>query len=350
MDEERDLTPRERSEDAQAELSLRPERLAEYIGQDRVKANLRLLLDAALARKEPLDHVLLYGPPGLGKTTLASIVAREMGVNIKISSGPAFERPGDVVSIVSNLGHGDVLFVDEIHRLNRVIEETLYPAMEDFAVDFIIGKGPSARTMRLPLKHFTLIGATTRLGLISSPLRDRFGVHYNLELYDQTALAEIVRRSAHILQVTLEPGATEEIAKRSRGTPRIANRLLKRVRDYAQVKANGVATRAVAAEALAMLEVDSLGLDATDRRLLDTVISKFDGGPVGLDTIAAATNEEADTIEDVYEPFLLQLGFLQRTPRGRMATPLAYAHLGKIMPRRNADPSTAQPTLFNPTT
>jgi len=350
MDEERDLTPRERTEDAQAELSLRPERLAEYIGQDRVKANLRLLLDAALARKEPLDHILLYGPPGLGKTTLASIVAREMGVNIKISSGPAFERPGDVVSIVSNLGHGDVLFVDEIHRLNRVIEETLYPAMEDFAVDFIIGKGPSARTMRLPLKHFTLIGATTRLGLISSPLRDRFGVHYNLELYDQTALAEIVRRSAHILQVTLEPGATEEIAKRSRGTPRIANRLLKRVRDYAQVKANGVATREVAAEALAMLEVDSLGLDATDRRLLDTVISKFDGGPVGLDTIAAATNEEADTIEDVYEPFLLQLGFLQRTPRGRMATPLAYAHLGKIMPRRNADPTTAQPTLFNPTT
>src|SRR6185437_13942390 len=350
MDEERDLTPRERTEDAQAELSLRPERLAEYIGQDRVKANLRLLLDAALARKEPLDHILLYGPPGLGKTTLASIVAREMGVNIKISSGPAFERPGDVVSIVSNLGHGDVLFVDEIHRLNRVIEETLYPAMEDFAVDFIIGKGPSARTMRLPLKHFTLIGATTRLGLISSLLRDRFGVHYNLQLYDQTALAEIVRRSAHILQVTLEPGATEEIAKRSRGTPRIANRLLKRVRDYAQVKANGVATREVAAEALAMLEVDSLGLDATDRRLLDTVISKFDGGPVGLDTIAAATNEEADTIEDVYEPFLLQLGFLQRTPRGRMATPLAYAHLGKIMPRRNADPTTAQPTLFNPTT
>ncbi|HEY8283786.1 MAG TPA: Holliday junction branch migration DNA helicase RuvB [Chloroflexota bacterium] len=350
MDEERDLTPRERTEDSQAELSLRPERLAEYIGQDRVKANLRLLLDAALARKEPLDHVLLYGPPGLGKTTLASIVAREMGVNIKISSGPAFERPGDVVSIVSNLGHGDVLFVDEIHRLNRVIEETLYPAMEDFAVDFIIGKGPSARTMRLPLKHFTLIGATTRLGLISSPLRDRFGVHYNLELYDQTALAEIVRRSAHILQVTLEPGATEEIAQRSRGTPRIANRLLKRVRDYAQIKANGVATRAVAAEALAMLEVDALGLDATDRRLLETVISKFDGGPVGLDTIAAATNEEADTIEDVYEPFLLQLGFLQRTPRGRMATPLAYAHLGKIMPRRGADPAVNQPTLFNPTT
>jgi len=350
MNEERDLTPRERPEDSQAELSLRPERLAEYIGQDRVKANLRLLLDAALARKEPLDHVLLYGPPGLGKTTLASIVAREMGVNIKISSGPAFERPGDVVSIVSNLGHGDVLFVDEIHRLNRVIEETLYPAMEDFAVDFIIGKGPSARTMRLPLKHFTLIGATTRLGLISSPLRDRFGVHYNLELYDQAALAEIVRRSAQILQVTLEPGATEEIAQRSRGTPRIANRLLKRVRDYAQVKANGVATRAVAREALAMLEVDSLGLDATDRRLLETVIGKFDGGPVGLDTIAAATNEEADTIEDVYEPFLLQLGFLQRTPRGRMATPLAYAHLGKVMPRRNSDPGALQPTLFNPTT
>jgi holliday junction DNA helicase RuvB len=346
VDDDRDVSARHRPDDSPAEFSLRPERLSEYIGQDKVKANLRLLLDAALARKEPLDHVLLYGPPGLGKTTLASIVAREMGVNIKVSSGPAFERPGDLVSIVSNLGYGDVLFVDEIHRLNRVIEETLYPALEDFAVDFIIGKGPSARTMRLPLKRFTLIGATTRLGLISSPLRDRFGVHLNLELYDHPALTEIVRRSAGILDVRLDHGATTEIAQRSRGTPRIANRLLKRVRDYAQVKANGVATQEVAREALAMLEVDALGLDSVDRRLLETVIGKFAGGPVGLDTIAAATNEEADTIEDVYEPYLLQLGFLQRTPRGRVATPLAYAHLGKALPRTAGDPAIVQPTLF----
>lgn len=332
MNDERLVTPRERPEDGTAELSLRPKRLQEYIGQDKVKANLRILLDAARQRHEPLDHVLLYGPPGLGKTTLASIIAAEMGGSLRITSGPAFERPGDVVSILTNLDEGDVLFVDEIHRLNRVIEETLYPAMEDFAVDFIIGKGPSARTVRLGLKRFTLVGATTRLGLISSPLRDRFGVHYNLEFYDQRALEAIVSRSATLLKIELQPEAAAEIARRSRGTPRVANRLLKRVRDFAQTRADGVASLDVARQALAMLEVDPLGLDATDRRLLETVIEKFGGGPVGLDTIAAATNEERDTIEDVYEPFLLQLGFLQRTPRGRVATPRAYAHLGLAQP------------------
>ena len=314
-DEERIVTARAKDEDA-AELSLRPKRLAEYIGQDKVKANLHILLDAAKGRREPLDHILLYGPPGLGKTTLATIVASEMGSNIRVTSGPAFERPGDVVSILTNLSEGDVLFVDEIHRLNRVIEETLYPAMEDFAVDFILGKGPSARTMRMALKRFTLVGATTRLGLISAPLRDRFGVHYNLEFYSQEALEEIVRRSALVLKMRIDDGGVAEVARRSRGTPRVANRLLKRVRDYAQMKADGLTTQAVAQEALAMLEVDPLGLDATDIRLLDTIIRKFGGGPVGLDTIAAATHEERDTVEDVYEPFLLQLGFLQRTPRG----------------------------------
>ena len=327
MTDERLITPLERPEDM-AELSLRPKKLSEYIGQHKVKANLRILLDAAKQRREPLDHVLLYGPPGLGKTTLASIIAAEMGGHFRITSGPALERPGDVVSILTNLDEGDVLFIDEIHRLNRVIEEALYPAMEDYAVDFIIGKGPSARTMRLDLKRFTLVGATTRLGLISSPLRDRFGVHFNLEFYDQRSLVEIVTRSAALLHLDLDLEGAEEVARRSRGTPRVANRLLKRVRDFAQMRANGVANREVADQALAMLEVDALGLDASDRRLLETVIVKFNNGPVGLDTLAAATNEERDTIEDVYEPFLLQLGFIQRTPRGRVATRLAYEHLG----------------------
>jgi Holliday junction DNA helicase RuvB len=345
MDEERLLAPYQQPEEAATDLSLRPTRLIEYIGQDKVKANLRLLIEAARARKEPLDHILLYGPPGLGKTTLAGIIATEMGVNRRITSGPAFERPGDVVSILTNLDEGDILFVDEIHRLNRVIEETLYPAMEDFAVDFIIGKGPSARTMRLALNRFTLVGATTRLGLISSPLRDRFGVHAHLEFYEQDALVEIVRRTAVILKIAIMDDGATEIARRSRGTPRVANRLLRRVRDFAQMRADGVITRDVAHQALNMLEVDSLGLDATDRHLLRTIIDKFGGGPVGLDTLAAATSEESDTIEDVYEPFLLQLGFLQRTPRGRIATERAYQHLGLTPPPRD-EPATMQQALF----
>jgi len=326
--DDRMVTPRRREEDAAMDATLRPRRLDEYIGQDKVKNNLRILIDAAKARQEAVDHVLLYGPPGLGKTTLAAIVAHEMGVNIRVTSGPAIERPGDLAAILTNLQKGDILFIDEIHRLGRVVEEVLYPAMEDFALDIIIGKGPAARSIRLKLPPFTLVGATTRIALMTSPLRDRFGVIYRLDFYDEAAMLAIVRRSARILDVPIDEAGATEIARRARGTPRIANRILRRVRDYAQVRADGVITVDVARQALALLDVDALGLDEIDRRVLRTIIEKFGGGPVGIETIAAAISEEADTIMDVYEPYLLQLGFLARTPRGRVATPAAYEHLG----------------------
>ena len=310
------------------ETSLRPRRLADYIGQDKVKENVKIAITAAQGRGEPLDHVLLYGPPGLGKTTLAYILASEMGVSIRVTSGPAIERAGELAAILTNLKSHDVLFIDEIHRLSRAVEEILYPAMEDFALDLIIGKGPGARSLRLTLPPFTLIGATTRYALLSPPLRDRFGAVYRLDFYDQAALETILKRSASILQVQADAAGLSEIARRARGTPRVANRLLKQVRDYAQVKADGVISQAVAIEALARLEVDHLGLDEVDHKVMRAIIEKFGGGPVGLDTIAAAISEESDTIMDVYEPYLLQLGFLERTPRGRLATRLAYEHLG----------------------
>jgi len=312
------------------EGSLRPKRLAEYIGQEKVKENLTIFIEAARGRGEPLDHVLLHGPPGLGKTTLAAIIAYEMGVNLRITSGPAIEKAGDLAALLTNLGENDILFVDEIHRLNRAVEEILYPAMEDYALDIIIGKGPSANSIRLDLPKFTLVGATTRSGQLTAPLRDRFGVMLRLELYSTEELQKIVTRSAGILEVPIEAAGATEIAARSRGTPRIANRLLRLVRDFAQVKADGTITRTVADNALVSLEVDHLGLDALDRRMLRSIIEHYGGGPVGLETLAATINEETVTLEDVYEPYLLQQGFLSRTPRGRCVTQRAYKHLGLV--------------------
>ena len=320
---------------SEIENRLRPTTMEEYVGQEKVKANLDVYNKAAKERKEALDHVLLYGPPGLGKTTISHIIASELGSQIKVTSGPAIEHAADLAAILTNLNTNDVLFIDEIHRLNKSVEEILYPAMEDFALDFIVGKGPSARNMRLKIKPFTLIGATTRAGMISSPLRDRFGVIARLELYSDKELATIVSRSAKILSIEIEPEATLEIAKRSRGTPRIANRLLKRVRDFAQVIGEGKITYELADKALGLMEVDKLGLDHIDRRILETMIDKFGGGPVGLETLAAATGEEAATIEDVYEPYLIQLGYIARTPRGRVVLEPAYNHLGKPFPQQN---------------
>ena len=323
----------------EGENSLRPKRLSEYIGQTKAKDNLSVFIAAAKMRNEPLDHVLLHGPPGLGKTTLSNIIANEMGVNIRITSGPAIEKPGDLVALVTNLQENDILFVDEIHRLNRQAEEILYPAMEDYAIDIIIGKGPSANSIHLDLPKFTLVGATTRAGQLSAPLRDRFGVTLRLELYTPEELALIVRRSADILDVPIEEAGAVEIARRSRGTPRIANRLLRRVRDFAQVTAGGVITREVADRALKALEIDELGLDNIDRRMLGSIIANYGGGPVGLDTLAATINEESVTLEDVYEPYLMQLGFLTRTPRGRCVTPKAYQHLGLRPPAGSGEVS-----------
>ena len=340
---ERILSGRPGQEDTPLDASLRPRRIAEYVGQDKVKENLGIAIAAARGRCESLDHIILYGPPGLGKTTLAHIIAAEMGVSIRTTSGPAVERPGDIAAILTSLKDEDILFIDEIHRLNRAVEEVLYLAMEDFCLDIVIGKGPGARSLRLSLPRFTIIGATTRFAMLSAPLRDRFGSVYRLDFYDEESIATIVKRSAHILGIEAADDGIREIARRTRGTPRVANRLLKRVRDYAQVMADGVITREVALEALGRLEVDCLGLDELDHKVLRAIIHKFDGGPVGLETIAAAISEDADTIMDVYEPYLLQLGFLERTPRGRVATRHAYEHLG--LPYKKDEPP--QMSLFS---
>ncbi|MET0503405.1 MAG: Holliday junction branch migration DNA helicase RuvB [Candidatus Binatia bacterium] len=343
---ERSITSKLVEDDASYDLNLRPRAFEEYVGQEQVKANLKVAIDAARGRKDVLDHILFHGPPGLGKTSLAYIISREMGVNIKATSGPVVERPGDLAALLTNLEQGDILFIDEIHRLNHVVEEVLYPAMEDYQIDIMIGQGPAARSMKLPLKPFTLIGATTRSGLLTSPLRDRFGQIFRLDFYSTEALTQILRRSAAILSVAAESQGISEIACRSRGTPRIANRLLRRVRDYVQVKADGTITKAATQEALRMLEVDPLGLDKMDTMLLLALIDKFSGGPVGVETLAAAIGEEKDTIEDVYEPFLIQAGFLKRTPRGRVATPLAFEHFGRSQPSAKGSPLKNQPSLF----
>ncbi|MBI5577301.1 MAG: Holliday junction branch migration DNA helicase RuvB [Deltaproteobacteria bacterium] len=329
------------NEDSALDLSLRPKRLPDFIGQRQVVSNLKTFIDAARSRKEPLDHVLLSGPPGLGKTTLAHIVANELGVGIRTTSGPAIERKGDIAAILTALEPGDVLFIDEIHRLTRIVEELLYSAMEDFALDIILGQGPSAKSIRLPLQRFTLVGATTRTGLLTSPLRDRFGVSFRLEFYRPEELEEVIRRSAKALSIPIDGEGAKEIARRSRGTPRIANRLLRRVRDFAQVDGDGKIDRKIADHALLRMEVDREGLDIMDRKILSVIVEKFQGGPVGVDTISASVSEERDTIEDVYEPYLLQQGYIKRTPRGRVATPLAYKHLGVAAPK-----SAVQDALF----
>jgi Holliday junction DNA helicase RuvB len=332
MSPNRIIIAKEKPEDKILDQTLRPKTLAEFVGQNKIKQNLEILIKAAQSRHEPLDHVLVYGSPGLGKTTLAHVIAYEIGTNIRVTSGPAMERAGDLAAILTNLESGDILFIDELHRLNRTIEEILYPAMEDYALDIVIGKGPSARTLRLDLPHFTLVGATTKLSLISSPLRNRFGSTYRLDYYEDREIKDIVWRSAKILGVEVPEKSAWEIAKRARKTPRVANRLLKRVRDFAQVKSNGKMNVDICLEALEMLEIDELGLDEIDRRILQTIIEKFSGGPVGLGTLAAATSEETATIEEIYEPFLMQLGFLARTPRGRVVTSSGYKHLGREVP------------------
>ena len=334
-------TPEALAEESVVELSLRPQRLAEFIGQEKVKQSLRIWIDAALARREPLDHAVFYGPPGLGKTTLAELIARELGVNIRTTSGPALEKPGDLVGTLTNLREGDILFIDEIHRLKPIIEEFLYPAMEDYKIDIRLSEGPKAQTITMPVERFTLIGATTRFGMLTPPMRARFGIVERLNYYPVEDLEQIVTRSAMVLNVEIDRGGAHEIARRSRGTPRVANRLLRRVRDYAQVKADGIITKDVAAQLLRMIDVDEFGLDDMDARILKTIIEKFEGGPVGLNNIGAAIGEDSTTIEEVYEPFLVQHGFLQRTQRGRIATPLAYRHFGYTPP-----PTSGQPSLF----